>query len=453
MTALADPCATCLSQSCDGTCVSPHTAVRSLSLTSWQTEQTEQTEQTVRRLRVTPATELRFRRVKWAWENRLPIGALTLLAGREGMGKSSLWADLAAKVTRGTLPGEYVGQQRSVVVVATEDSWAHTIGPRLVAADADLTRIVFVDAEDAGTTDTVTLPLDTIDLKRVMQAHEAVLLVLDPLVSAMHSALDSHRDRDVRQALEPLSSLADRVGAAVIGLVHYGKSSTTDPVSLILGSRGFPAVARNVIAVAPDPNAEGAYLFTIVKANLGTLDVPALRYTITSATVPTDEGPTSVSRVVWADEVSGRRGIDVMRDALADAVGGDDADEHHEAAAWLVRFLRDEGGEASSQAVYKQAKKDLRFSPATLRRVATKMPDGYRVTKVRKGFPAESVWTLTVDEPQSAHSAHSAQSAKTSGDVIGQDDILAALSDEASEAPHESPSRVSRHVTGQETPA
>ena len=40
-----------------------------------------------------------------------------------------------------------IGHPRAVLVCATEDSWEHTIVPRLIAADADLTFVYRVEVE------------------------------------------------------------------------------------------------------------------------------------------------------------------------------------------------------------------------------------------------------------------------------------------------------------------
>jgi len=45
-----------------------------------------------------------------------------------------------------SLPGEWAGTLRDVIIVATEDSWDHTIVPRLMAAGADLERVHRVEA-------------------------------------------------------------------------------------------------------------------------------------------------------------------------------------------------------------------------------------------------------------------------------------------------------------------
>lgn len=89
-----------------------------------------------RRLTLTRASGITMRRVRWLWLNKIPLGELSLLGGREGIGKSTVAYQLLADTTRGRLKGEFYGIPRPVIVVATEDSWEHTISPRLVAAEA-----------------------------------------------------------------------------------------------------------------------------------------------------------------------------------------------------------------------------------------------------------------------------------------------------------------------------
>ena len=98
---------------------------------------------------------------------------------------------------------------RSVLVAATEDSWSHTIVPRLMAAEADLARVYRIDvlAPD-GTELALTLPKDTIGLARVARETDASLIVFDPLLARLDARIDTHKDADTRRALEPLAALA-----------------------------------------------------------------------------------------------------------------------------------------------------------------------------------------------------------------------------------------------------
>ncbi|MEV0446155.1 AAA family ATPase [Streptomyces spectabilis] len=342
-----------------------------------------------RQLRITPLSAIRLRGTYWLWDGRVPIGGLTLWAGREGIGKSTSAAWLAAQVTRGTLPGAHFGRPRSVFYAASEDSWERTVAPRLVAAGADLERtfrIDVVEEERPGVAAPLTLPADTSTLGKQMRAYDVGLLVVDPLVSALNGAIDTHRDREVRSALEPLGQIADQSGAAVLGLVHFGKGSSTDPLSLILGSRAFSATARAVVAMARDPQSEdGAVILSQEKNNLGRLDLPSLTYVVRDTPIETEDGRISVGRVEFTGESSQSVG-DVLADGTASA---EERQERDEAADWLRGHVMDNGGEVQSRELLK-AGAQAGFKAHTLRRAQRKAG----VKSQKSDFGGGWVWRL-----------------------------------------------------------
>ena len=164
-----------------------------------------------RTLTLASVESVKPRRVRWLWDARVPLGVLTLLGGREGIGKSILAYTFAARITKGLLEGELHGQPRPVVIAATEDSWDHTIVPRLIVAGADrsLVKRVTVTAPDDQPS-TLVLPHDLSALHQAAVEVGAARILLDPLMSRLDAALDSHKDGEVRQALEPLVDYADR---------------------------------------------------------------------------------------------------------------------------------------------------------------------------------------------------------------------------------------------------
>jgi len=357
-----------------------------------------------RRLLLTPASAIRMRPVHWTWQDRIPAGAITVIPGREGIGKSLTLAWLAAQITRGSLPGRYYGQPRPVVYAATEDSWSHTIAPRLHVAGADLTMVFRVEAEQDGTFESLTLPRDTIALGREIDRHGVALLAADPLLSLINAGIDTHRDRDLRTALEPLAQMADLTGCAVVGLAHFNKSSSADALNLITGSRAFAAVARAVLAIARDSDADdGSCVLSQAKNNLGRLDLPSLRYVVESAEVPTEEGPAYVGRLVFTGETDRS-----VSDILGDAQNGPDADsraDRDDAAAWLTGYLTDHGGQAPWADILKAARADG-IAERTLKRARAKAG----VTSERTGFPARATWTLNPAHAPSPTSAVGPQS-------------------------------------------
>ncbi|GAA1028009.1 hypothetical protein GCM10009557_11470 [Virgisporangium ochraceum] len=242
-----------------------------------------------RSYRITWASEIEPEPVVWAWEDaghgRLPAGSLSTAAGREGTGKSSFGIWMAARITTGTLPGAFYGQPRPVLYVAIEDSWKHTLVPRLIAAGADLSRVGRFDVVvDEGEEVTLSLPVDNAILEAAIRDAGVVLVVIDPLMSVISDRVDTHRERDVRTALDPLAKLADRTACVILGIAHFSKGGGTDAASLITGSGAFKNVPRTIFGFAKDEADEsGGRVMTQVKNSLGREELPSLRYTIESA--------------------------------------------------------------------------------------------------------------------------------------------------------------------------
>jgi hypothetical protein len=199
------------------------------------------TDESTRKLIVTLASEMKPRAVQWLWEEGenkwLPLGELALLGGREGIGKSTAAYDLIAKITLGTLPGDMYGKPKCVIVCATEDDWESSIIPKLIACGANQTRVLKVVAvEVEGFEGSLLLPRDVERLKQLIGEYDVAFVLLDPLLSALDKALDSHKDAEVRQGLEPLSALAHSAKVSMLGLIHENKSNAADLLTRIMGS-------------------------------------------------------------------------------------------------------------------------------------------------------------------------------------------------------------------------
>ena len=345
-----------------------------------------------RRLVLTPASEIAPRPVWWGWEDRLPAGHVAIIAGREGIGKSLLLTWLTAHITRGTLPGVYAGQSRPVIYAATEDSWQHTIVPRLIAAGADLELVYRVEVESVEVTAgasfrvELSMPRDCEALAAEIKRLEVALLALDPLMSAVDRAVDTHNDREMRTVLEPLARMADETGCMVAGLGHFNKSGDSDPLNLVTGSRAFTAVVRAVLAAARDPEAsDGTCVVSQVKNNLGRLDLPSLTYLIRGAIVETAEGDARVGRLEFTGE-SARS----VADILADAGAAGERTERAECAEWLRQQLAD--GPRRSREIETEAENIGGFSRRTLMRARKHL--GVRAEQIQAGRKNE--WWLSL---------------------------------------------------------
>lgn len=334
-----------------------------------------------RQLKVTRGSQVKTKRVRWVDEDWIPAGSLVLLAGREGLGKSTIAAERCARVTRGMLEGEWFGQPRTILYLHTEDSREFTVAPRLRAAGADMDRVLFVDVQtEHSDTGTLILPADIDALEELVVEHEVSFIVLDAATSAMSAELSGKDDRQVRQFLEPLAQLAARRDCVVLGLCHFGKRDGSDTGKLILGSIAWSQVARSVLSVAKDDET-GHLVVTNTKGNLAPR-IRSMEAVIESATVFTEDGDAEVGLLRWIGE-SDRD----ARDLLA-GDGAPDSEERTAAEAWLEDYLT-EHGPTPAKVVKAEARKQG-FSDATIKRAAKSIGVAYDI----EGFPRTSVWRL-----------------------------------------------------------
>jgi hypothetical protein len=226
---------------------------------------------------ITRFSAIEARPVDWLWRGYVPAGMLTVLDGDPGLGKSTVTADLAARVSTGrAMPDGSAGRSPAgVVLLSAEDDLARTIRPRLEAAGADLERIATLALADRDGGRRAPL-ITAADLGRVEEAIRTLgarLLVLDPLVAYLPDGIDTNRDHDVRRALTALGDLAGRTDCAALVVRHLRKSVADNPLYRGGGSIGITAAARAVFLLARDPDdpAGDRRVLAPLKANLGPL--------------------------------------------------------------------------------------------------------------------------------------------------------------------------------------
>ena len=260
--------------------------------------------------------------VRWLWPGFLPAGVLTLLGGAPGCGKTTIALSVAATISSGSNwpDGSRCGAPGDVIVWSGED--AHAVAAaRLVAMGADMSRIHFIDGMSGTDGDSFDPARDMLVLEATADKLPAPrLLILDPIVSAVSG--DGHKSNDVRRALQPVVTLAQRLECAVLGITHFSKgTSGRDPVERITGSLAFAALARLVLVAAKergdDDGTEPRRVLVRAKSNISA-DDGGFAYALERKEVaPGVEG----QLVVWGDALEGS-----ARSVLSDAEADTDAD-------------------------------------------------------------------------------------------------------------------------------
>ncbi len=272
--------------------------------------------------------------IAWLWRDWLALGKFHVLAGAPGQGKTTLAIAAAATVSSGgRWPDGSRCEPGSVLIWSGEDDPADTLLPRLIAAGADRSRVFFVVGARIGGE---VLPFDPArDLLQLTAQATAIgdvrLLIVDPVVSAV--AGDSHKNTEVRRALQPLVDLANGLQAAVLGISHFSKGSAgKDPTERVTGSVAFGAVARVVLVAAKIKGEDGdetRRIFARSKSNIGP-DEGGFEYRLEQVeALPGIQA----SRVMWGKSLDGS-----ARELLRETDDEQDADG--DSASDVEAFVR-----------------------------------------------------------------------------------------------------------------
>lgn len=324
------------------------------------------------RLPVLRVADVEAENVTWLWEGRLPKGKLAILDGDPGNGKSTITADLAARLTTGKpmpdgTPGPSGGPVK-VLLLSAEDGVADTIRPRLEAAGADL-ELVLVHDDSEGL---LSLPGDVEALEALVVAKGIGLVIIDPLSAYIGGKHDVYKEQDVRQVTTPLAKMAERTGVAFLGIRHLTKGGGPNAKYRGGGSIGIIGAARVALMVGIDPDDPSRRVLAVTKCNLAP-EAPSLAYRIASA---------ERSSLVQWEGVTGHRADDLVATPTEDTPGARTAAE---------RFLTDALAEGPLPAAeVKRRATEAGIAESALHRARPKVG----VDTQRKGYGGGSVWEL-----------------------------------------------------------
>jgi putative DNA primase/helicase len=350
------------------------------------------------------AADIPPKHIDFLWPGRLARGKHTAVAGEPGDGKSQLSIYVAATISRaGLWPcGEGRAPLGNVIIFNAEDGADDTIIPRLIAAGADRERIHIVSAvlqEDGKGRRTFNLQADLALLEaKIREIGDVALVIIDPISSYMGKA-DSHKNSEVRGALEPANEMAARMGVAILSITHFSKAgsgTTSKALHRFIGSIAFVGAPRAAFAVVADTDNEGRMLLLHAKNNMAPKP-PGLAYRLLQIIV--SDGIVA-SYVHWEDTP-----VTISADEALGAAEG--SRENRSAREQAEEFLRERL--AAGPVPQKQVRADAEgagLAWATVRRAKDRL--GIRPEK--DGMDGGWLWTL----PKVLKSAEDAQPRKVS---------------------------------------
>jgi putative DNA primase/helicase len=332
-------------------------------------------------------------------------GAVNLVTGRQGAGKTTFAAYVVACVTTSqTFPGDEPKEPMNAAVLSLEEPDDRVVA-RLRAAGADLERVyLFGDVEDVDDEGRRyrrrwQLPKDIGVLGERVTELKIDVVIVDGIGYSI--AGDSHNYSVVGSALAALAGEAERTDTAIVGLVHPPKGAS-DPVTAAIGSTAWTAIPRVCIVLGVDPEDDSKRVARVAKTNYR-------------------EPETGISFTIAGDDeyecgfVANIKTSNITAEQITSAPAtAEDRTERSDARDFLRDHLLD--GPIASEDVAKLAEK-----AGVSRRTLFRARKDLGVISTRRTDPATGRmigWTLelpalnatvptTVPLPESGHSGHS----------------------------------------------
>ncbi|HTX55291.1 MAG TPA: AAA family ATPase [Candidatus Baltobacteraceae bacterium] len=184
-------------------------------------------------------------------KNRIPMAAVTVLCGAEGIGKSLLLIRIVVAVTTGQPMPEFGIPKREpadVFLILTEDTWADVLA-RLEVAGADLDRIKVLCEEADGSGS----PVFPRDMGLILNADPAPAFIgVDAWLDTVPGTLRVGDTQQAREALHPWKEAATATGAAVLLLTHPNRLGTANIRDLYGATAALRQKARMTLFALAD---------------------------------------------------------------------------------------------------------------------------------------------------------------------------------------------------------
>ena len=188
--------------------------------------------------------------VAWLVPQLLPLGEVSLLGADGGTGKGIWQAQLIAYVTAGKTSGFFPlppQQTGKVLLLAGEDDPGKVLKARLLAAGADMNRVLVLTADDYFGKTGQPLTLKDQALADFAAKAGPLLLIVDPLQSFLPADVEMASRNQMRSALLPLRAIAAKQGCAVLIVMHSNKKQGVSDRKRLADSSDIWDMARSVL--------------------------------------------------------------------------------------------------------------------------------------------------------------------------------------------------------------
>ena len=225
-------------------------------------------------LRLVSLADIEYVPPRFLFEPYIPEGAITIIQGNPGDGKTAFLFKLAALLSRGEALLGKPCETGNSLLISVEDG-AQALRGRFDASGGDPGKVNLVAADQLAGVNFLTP-----DLERVIRENDIRLLAFDPLQAFLGGKVDMNRSNETRPVLANLAAIADRTRCSIILISHMNKSFKDSPaIHRALGSVDIVGAARSVIQIGRSAKDPDERIAVHVKAN-GSAQGPSIAFRI-----------------------------------------------------------------------------------------------------------------------------------------------------------------------------
>lgn len=199
--------------------------------------------------RLKTVDEIQIKKLEWLVDDLIPKNQVTIFAGDGGVGKTSVWAHIAAKLSKGDplfFETETSRRPMKVIYFSGEDPTDAVLKKKLLDNHGDIKMIRTIDVDDERLQH---VRFDTRYLKNVIVDNRPDIVIFDPLQSFLPEHTNMSARNQMREAMNHLLFLARKYEVTFLVMVHTNKKSNASGRERAADSADIWDISRSFLFV------------------------------------------------------------------------------------------------------------------------------------------------------------------------------------------------------------
>lgn len=208
---------------------------------------------------------------EWLVDGLIPKGQITSLVACGGAGKTTMLCKIVSCLTNGipfvSEDESSVKEPLSVLYLSAEDTFEHTLRPKLRVMGADMSKIFTVSISDPCFSE---MTFSSKTLEGVIKDNRPSLIIFDPIQSFFGEHVRLAERNDVRRCVQTLIGYGTEYGTSTILVVHTNKRMGAFGRDRMADSSDLWDVSRSVLMIG-ETDEKGIRYMSHEKCNYGQL--------------------------------------------------------------------------------------------------------------------------------------------------------------------------------------